>query len=185
MLTKPNDQSSIKSIIEYEGTQLNGFSWGRSFRCSRVLKCGMRNENGDATVLDRVETYVANVSLALDCCERNIPLEQNKLLWLHTIEVAPLLILVIFHSEDLLLPIRGQHGDRESVFLWIDTPVVTQPKWPVKCWMSNRPPKVDDLETLLKERVRQLRKVLVDAGNRRLGGLVTMNVRNGDPISRS
>jgi hypothetical protein len=146
----------------------------------------MRNENGDATVLDRVETYVANVSLALDCCERNILFEQNKLPWLHTIEVAPLLVLVIFHSEDLLLPIRGQHGDRESVFLWIDTPVVTQPKWPVKCWMSNRPPKIDDLETLLKERGHiSCGKVLVDAGNSRLGGLVAMNVRNGDPIARS
>lgn len=116
----------------------------------------------------------------------NIPLDQDKLVGLHTLHVLPLMIGVIPHLQRLPVVIRVLQRTGNKVVLDIDAPVVAERERPVPRWVVDGTPKVDDLEAVLQELrgVADWEVPMYASSGGRLG-LVDMDLRHRLPLLRA
>ena len=81
---------------------------------------------------------------------RDMPFDQNYLIWSHSVQILPLVIWVVFDPERFSLAVRIYESHWEGVVLSY-TPVIAQAERPVDSRVGDRPPEVNDLETPFKE----------------------------------
>ena len=119
----------------------------------------MGGKNGNAAILNRVKTFKNTISIPSgdSRVKSTLPFDQNELLRGNSAIILPLLIFVVTYPHRLSLVTRIgtglgiDQGKRKRVRFRIDTAVVAQPKGPVKGWMRDGAPEVDDLEAALEK----------------------------------
>ena len=144
------------SVVENESANLNGTAGRRVWRRLRILEAGMRCENGNTSVLDRIEAtyykYRPREQPQLSFGTNTLsPFDKNKFLGGHPAKILPLVVLVECYSQRLALAVGGHARHREQVLLCVDGAVVAQREGPVPRGVLDGPPEVDDLEALFKQ----------------------------------
>ena len=83
------------------------------------------------------------------------------------------------YAKCFSIPVGVSQSDRNKIVLLVDTSEVTKSERPFESRVGDWPPEIDDLEATL-EKFRGLcrRKVTMNSGNGRRGGLINMNPRH-------
>ena len=83
----------------------------------------------------------------------SVPLDEHKLVRLHALQILPLVVGVVLDTQSLSIAIGVPKSSRFEIVLDINAAVVAECERPVPGGMVNRPPQIDDLETLGKQAV--------------------------------
>lgn len=109
----------------------------------------------------------------------DIPLDQDKLVRLHSLPILPLVALVVLDTKSLAIAVRVLQGGGDEILRNVDAPVVAEREGPIPRSVMNGSPEVDDLEAVLEELWHILcRQVSVDASCGRGSGLVNVDLRH-------
>lgn len=104
------------------------------------------------------------------------PLDQNKLIRTHPLQILPPMPIRTLHSPRLTLSFGINQPLRFKILLQIDRTEITQCEWAIESWMTDRTPEVDYLISFLgAEGSFGCGEVAVDAGEGCCGCLVDVD----------
>lgn len=109
--------------------------------------------------------------------EGDEPFDKHSFLWGHAPQILPAMLGIVLDTVGLSASFRGDARYGDEIVVFVDGAVVAEGERHVKGWMGQRPPEIDDLESMLEELGRLGGgEMEMDSGDGRRGGLVDVDL---------